>query len=188
LFLLDRLGPVFRSYAGFLPGLIVAVVATALLAGPLARRLRIRGVLAAGLLLSLGVILAATLFPSPDAIQRLFESASGPQSGVLSCNVSSFGLIPLDELTELGERTANVLLFVPLGICIVVLPRRVRSLAALAGLALPLAIEAVQSIVPQLNRACEGRDVADNLTGLVAGYAIGVVLIVAGRARADRLK
>jgi glycopeptide antibiotics resistance protein len=187
LFLLGWLEPVFRSYPGFLPGLVVGLAVTALLAGRTARALRIRGALAAALLLSLGVVLAATLFPSPEAIQRVLGAAAEPpQARAGTCNLSSFGLIQFDEFFEIGERTANELLFVPLGICIVLLPRRIRWAAVLTGLALPLAIEAVQSMTPSLDRACEGRDVADNLTGLVAGYAVGLVLAVSVRVHTRR--
>ena len=62
-------------------------------------------------------------------------------------------------------------------------PATARVLVAV--LALPLAIEAIQSLLPMLGRGCQSRDVVDNLLGLGIGLALGVLLSVvrAGRTR-----
>jgi hypothetical protein len=62
-------------------------------------------------------------------------------------------------------------------------PATARLLVAVP--ALPLAIEAIQSLLPMLGGGCQSRDVVDNLLGLGIGLALGVLLSVvrAGRTR-----
>ena len=83
---------------------------------------------------------------------------------------------PLGLLRGLNDVSLNVALFVPLGFAIALLPRSRRSLAVLvAAIAFPFVIEATQALVTPLGRGCESADVVDNLLGLAAGLAAGVV-------------
>ncbi|MCW2546248.1 MAG: hypothetical protein JWN96_708, partial [Mycobacterium sp.] len=77
---------------------------------------------------------------------------------------------------HLGDTSLNVILFVPLGLAIGLLgrsPATARMLVAV--LALPLAIEAIQSLLPMLGRGCQSGDVVDNLLGLGIGLALGML-------------
>ena len=120
------------------------------------------------MVLSLGVILAATMTPQWEA---LAFGARGPSS----CDFSRAGLAPLRELLRFNDTSGNVLMFVPLGVTIGLLPRSRRTAAVvIAAIALPFAIETIQLLLPVLDRACESADVVDNLTGLVVGLGGGV--------------
>jgi glycopeptide antibiotics resistance protein len=119
--------------------------------------------------MSLGVIVSATLTPQWEAL------AFGAQ-GSSTCNLSRLGLAPLDELLAVNETSLNVLLFVPLGASIALIPSfRIKVVVAVAAIALPFAIEATQLFVPLLDRGCESADFIDNLSGLAVGFAGGIV-------------
>ncbi len=137
---------------------------------------------AAGLLLaSAGVIVAATLTPFRDAF-----IPGTPQS--MACDFSRIGLAPLAELTFRGDTSLNVLLFIPFGVALGLIPNSPRKLAVAAiAFAMPFAIELTQLLVPILARGCQSADVFDNLTGLVLGLALGspVGWLLGGR-RPDR--
>ena len=80
------------------------------------------------------------------------------------------------DLLRLDEASLNVLLFVPLGVSIALLPRsRLKAAIVVVAIALPFAIEAAQLVVLWLDRACESADVVDNLTGLAIGLGGGIV-------------
>jgi hypothetical protein len=159
------------------PGLGVSVVLAFILGEFVGRTLRVGPWLGWALIASLGIILSATLTPSSGAID------SGA-SGIRSCDLSRIGLAPIRELLLLGETSLNVLLFVPLGATIGLVPRsRLRAALVACAIALPFAIETTQLIVRRLDRVCQGADVVDNLTGLAIGLAIGLV----GAAVARRL-
>lgn len=152
-----------------MPGLGVSLVMAFILGGPVERTLRAGPLLGWALIVSLGIILSATLTPSPEAID------SGA-SGIRGCDLSRIGLAPIRELLRLGDTGLNVLMFVPLGAAIGLLPPSGRRTAIIvAAIALPFAIEAIQALVPWLDRACESADVVDNLTGLAIGLGGGVV-------------
>jgi glycopeptide antibiotics resistance protein len=91
------------------------------------------------------------------------------------CDLTRLGLAPLDELLSLNsEPSLNVLLFLPLGLAMGLLPRSAGKVALLAGaIALPAAVEFLQGVLVPLNRSCSSADVVDNLTGLAAGFALG---------------
>jgi glycopeptide antibiotics resistance protein len=163
-----------------LPGAAIAFVVSLAASGAVGRALRVRRPIACVMVLSLGIILAATLTPQSEAL------AFGAV-GTGSCDFSRIGLAPLHELLEFKETSLNVLLFAPLGASIAFIPRsRLKVVVIIAAIALPFAIETTQLLVPALDRACESADVVDNLTGLVMGLGGGVV---AGRlvAAVDRL-
>ncbi len=180
----------------FVPGLMISVVVGLAASRPVARWLRARPTLVWVLLVSLGTIIAATLSPVREPTG--FEV---PGAGVGVCDFSRIGPAPLDALRTINEISLNVLLFVPFGVAVGLLPNGPRkALVVLAAFALPFAIEAIQLVATTLHRGCQSGDVADNLTGLVAGLIIGEAVrrvaveewshegrepIPAGQARAD---
>ncbi len=90
--------------------------------------------------------------------------------------MSRIGLAPLHDLIRAGDVTGNILLFVPLGICVALLPAsRARTILAVAAVAFPFAIEGTQMLVLALNRSCESADVVDNLSGLVLGGVVAAM-------------
>jgi glycopeptide antibiotics resistance protein len=130
------------------------------------------------LIVSLGIILSATLTPLNGVID-----VGGVGAG--SCDFSRIGLAPLRELRRLDDTSLNVLLFVPLGISLAFLPRTRRTaLLITAAIALPFAIETIQLLLALLDRGCQSADVIDNLTGLAIGFGGGLVAAwLAGTAR-----
>lgn len=175
--------PFLASYPGFLPGLAVTFVVAVALFRPVSRSAGIRPWLAFGILASLGLIVSATLFPDVLGLGR----AEPATTGALKCDTDRWRP-SLSQLVDLGESTANVALFAPLGGFAALLPVGHRRRAVLACVALPLAIEVLQMLVPSLNRACQTADIADNLTGLAAGICIAWLLIRAthlGRRRSS---
>ena len=152
-----------------LPGTAIALVVSLAVSGAVGRSLRVRRPVAWVMILSLGIILAATMTPPSEAL------AFGAV-GTGSCDFSRIGLAPLHELLEFNETSLNVLLFAPLGASIAFIPRsRLKVVVIIAAIALPFAIETIQLLVPALDRACESADVIDNLTGLAMGLVGGVV-------------
>ena len=108
---------------------------------------------------ALAVVLLITLMPS------LVRLTSGQVP--LGC---SWALYP--GLSE--ERVLNVLLFVPLGAACVLAPRR--GLAVVVALAAPFVIESAQAVLP-LGRVCDVTDLVTNLTGLLVGLALGLLVV-----------
>lgn len=152
-----------------LPGAAISVVVSIAASGAVGRALRVRRPVAWVMVLSLGIIMAATLTPQWEAL------AFGAR-GSSSCNLSRLGLAPLGELLRLTDTSLNVLMFIPLGATIGLVPRSRRKAAVvIAAIALPFAIESIQLLAPALDRACESADVIDNLSGLAIGLAGGVV-------------
>jgi predicted metal-binding membrane protein len=147
----------------FGPGVLLSIVAALVMAKPISGVLGASRLVAAMVVLSLGTVASATLTPIA-AVDRE-PSTSRP------CDMSHMSVLPLSELPTLDDRSLNVLLFVPIGLAIALVPvtnRRWTGLIIAASL--PFAIEATQLAVPVLNRGCESGDVIDNLTGLLAGY------------------
>ena len=163
----------------FLPGTFVAVVLGAALARPLGRLLRVRAAIAWALVITFGMIVSATLTP----LHGLFNPAAIGGT----CDFSRMGLAPLRDVSHLGDTSLNILLFVPFGMTIGVVPgRRQKAILVILAIALPFMIETVQLLVPAIERGCQSADVFDNLTGLVIGLAIGALgLWLAGTASAD---
>ena len=152
-----------------LPGLVVSLVAAFVLDGPIERAFRIGPLLSWALVVSLGIIVSATLTPSRAAID------SGA-AGLRVCDFARVELAPIREILLFGDTGLNVLLFIPLGATIGLLPRsRHKAMLIAAAIALPFAIEAIQALVRSLDRACQSSDVVDNLTGLAIGLVAGLV-------------
>ena len=166
LFALVRFGD-FRVLPWFLPGAAISVAVGLAAGGRVGRALLVRQATAAALIVSLGIILSATLSPLRGALQ--FGAV-----GSGSCDLSRLGLAPLRELLAVNDTSLNVLLFVPLGVSIALMPRsRRKAVVAIAAIALPFAIETTQLLVPLLDRGCQSADVIDNLTGLAIGLGGG---------------
>ena len=153
----------------FVPAVAISVAIGLVANGRVARALGVNRAVALSLVVSLGAILSATLTPLRGA---LAFGAIG--SG--TCDLSRMGLAPLRELFAVNDVSLNVLLFIPLGLSIAFIPRsRLKVIVLIASIALPVAIEGTQLLVPALDRACESADVIDNLTGLTIGLGFGVV-------------
>lgn len=153
------------AVAWFLPGVAFSIVASLIVAPSVARTLRTGRLVAWLLALSLGVILSATVTPIDAALDR------GGLAG-RSCDFSRIGLAPLAELLTVSDTSLNVVLFVPLGLAVGLIPNtRRKVIPILLVLALPIGIEALQLWAPILARGCESADVIDNLSGLALGFA-----------------
>jgi glycopeptide antibiotics resistance protein len=78
------------------------------------------------------------------------------------------------EYLHVGDTSLNVLLFIPLGALIGILPRSSHRVPILiAAVVLSFAVEAFQLVVTPLGRACQSEDVFDDLLGLVVGLGLG---------------
>jgi glycopeptide antibiotics resistance protein len=151
----------------FLPGVLLSLMVAILFARPVARSIRSTPAVAFLAILAVGGIVSATLTPGTEAIVRGIPSTGG-------CETDRVGLIPLSELLRVDDESLNVLLFIPLGIAIGLLPWSRRTAVILgAALLLPFIIELGQALVPALGRGCQTADMADNLTGLAIGLVIG---------------
>jgi glycopeptide antibiotics resistance protein len=152
----------------FLPGTALFVLAGVLAARPFARWLPTHPIVAWGLVVSFGIVVSATLTPLRGHFN--FAATGG------TCDLSRIGLAPLDDLSEINDTTLNILMFIPLGIGLGLLGRSRRAtLLIVAALALPVAIETTQLLIPAIERGCQSADVFDNLTGLVIGLGIGAL-------------
>jgi len=162
-----------------LPGVAISAVVSVLIGGLVARALGTHRAVATLLVFSLGVIVSATLTPLGGDLVL-----DGGSPG--TCDLSRLGLPPLGAFRGLNDASLNVLLFVPLGVAIALLPRSPRTVAvAIVALLLPVVIETTQLVVPAISRGCESADVIDNLIGLVVGFVAGLALAALAR-RLDR--
>ena len=162
---------ILRSFARTLatmplvyPALLVAAVVAALASPWAARRTGLARLPAGHLLVSLGAVLAITLTPG----------IGGDFAGPITCQ----GLVPAPSLSELWSLTSdngqNVLLFVPLGLFIGLIPRRNVLIGAGAAAALlPFVIEGIQALLPAFARSCQAWDIVENVLGLAIGLVIG---------------
>ena len=168
-----------RSFVAAVPlslfALAVAVVLAVWLSAAVARRLRTPRIVGALLLFGFGLVVAATLVP--DAGGMSGEASDGV------CDLSRIGLAPLDELTRVTFTSLNVLLFVPLGLAVGLLPRtRAAAVVTLAAVSLTFVVEGIQLFVTVLGRGCQSADIFDNLLGLAVGMVLGVLVrLVASR-------
>lgn len=153
-----------------LPGIAVSAAVSVLVGGVAARALDTRRAVATLLVFSLGVIVSATLTPLGGDLVL-----DGGVPG--TCDLSRLWFAPLGVFRGLNDTSLNVLLFVPLGVAIALLPRTRRiAVVAIGALFVPLVIETTQLVVQAISRGCESADVIDNLLGLGIGFAGGLVL------------
>jgi glycopeptide antibiotics resistance protein len=152
------------------PGTIVFAIIGIVVCRRLARALGTRPAVAWLLVVSVGIIVSATLTPLYGTLET---TASGPGA----CDLSVMGFIPLRELFQVDDRSLNILLFIPLGVALGLLPRSRRTaFLVLAAVLFPFAIETTQLLAPILGRGCQSIDVIDNLTGLAIGLAAGATI------------
>ena len=155
------------SVEWFGPGLVISAIVAGVVCGVVARLLGTRPLVAWLLVFSVGSIVAATLTPIHDTLET-------GAAGVGTCDLSRFGPAHLADLRTLNDTSLNVLLFLPLGAAIGFLPdRRGKVAVAALAVAFPFAIEGIQLVATSLHRGCQSADVADNLTGLLLGFAVG---------------
>lgn len=123
--------------------------------------------LGASLIISVGVILSATLTPLRGAIE-------GGIVGSGQCDLSRIAPASIQQLLRFDDVALNVALLVPLGVVLGLLPHSRLWLGLMFGaIALPFVVEGVQLLLTALGRACESGDVIDNLTGLALGLGAG---------------
>jgi hypothetical protein len=161
-----------RTFVGAVPlsafALVIAIVVALVLSPAAAGRLRTRRSVAALLLFGFGLVLAATLVPTAAALE------GAASDGV--CDVSRVGLAPLEDLTSVTFTSLNVLLFVPLGLAVGLLPRTpAAATVTVAAISLTFLVETIQFVVTVLGRGCQTADIVDNLLGLAIGIAIGTL-------------
>jgi hypothetical protein len=150
----------------FWPVAVASVGLAALLSGNLSRWFGTTRLHAFALLIAVGGIVALTLTPAGGF-------------GGHGCRPLSSWPIPADEFARLTERSLNVVLFIPLGIALGLLPRSpAKTEAVVLAVLSPIMIELTQSIAGQLGRTCEATDVVDNLTGLAVGLLVGGLVSV----------
>lgn len=146
-------------------------VLAAVYARPLAQRLALPHGVVFGLLVSLSLIVAATLSPGAGGIW-------GP-----CLHEVAHPLGPRGVLTG-SDRALNTWLFVPLGVFAALAARRRPWVLALA-FTVPFVVEATQRLTPFLGRRCQFQDLVDNTWGLILGALLGLLLgALAGSRRA----
>ena len=161
--------PGFLAVPWFLPGLAVAALLGLVVCRRLAATLGCTPLHAWFLVVSLGIVLAATLTPLRDALD---QGATGPKP----CDLSRIWFAPLADYLRPGDIAGNVLMFIPLGLALGFLPPSGARLPLIGGaLLLPVVIETSQLAVGILDRACQGGDVVDNVAGLVGGLLLGSI-------------
>lgn len=165
----DSLGVYMAALPWFLPAMALVSAAGVPMSALVASLLRARRSLGYVLILSLGAVLAATLLPGAMGFDRV-EGVAG------ACHLHRIGLATAHDYLSVTETSLNVVLLIPLGVVLALLPRSRRSVAlVLVAFALPLGIELTQLIVPSLGRACESADVVDNVLGLALGLTAGAI-------------
>jgi VanZ family protein len=157
----------------FVPGMAIAFALMPLMAPWVGRVLRTPVIIAGLLVVSVGMVLAATLTPLVAA-----EPAPGIRG---ACDMTAPVPPPRSVLLALNDRSLNVLLFLPLGLAVALLPRSPRTVGVwCAAFLASLFIEGTQLALPTLGRGCEIADVFDNLTGLALGIGLVTAVRVAG--------
>ncbi len=175
------IGGLLSTYAGLVPGVAVAFIASLALGRRVGRHLGVPSIVGFALVIGAGIALAATVTPSRDALV-LGIRGSG------TCDLGRIGLPSRGELRSPdSEALLNILLFVPLGAAIGLCPPSRRKLAvlAMAG-SMPFAIEAAQLLATRLGRECQSADVVDNLVGLTLAITAATLVRWIGTAVAQR--
>lgn len=162
----------------FLPGLVLTALVGVLAARPLARAAGITPGHALLLVASIGLIVSATLTPVRDVLEDGAVSSG-------TCDLDRMGWAPLWMYLRPTGAALNVLLFVPFGVALGLLPpdRPWRGAVLALGLLSPLLVEGTQLLARPLGRGCEAADIVDNLTGVVLGLVVGTLcrLVLAPR-------
>ncbi len=162
------------GFPGFLPGLAVSLVVAVVVSRPAARALQARRVLAGAVVFSLGIVLSATLTPSPSGLARDISGLGPLEHHRATCDLSRIGPAAIGQYLSLNDTSLNVLMLVPLGFTIGLLPgSRGKTAIVLLACAVPFAVEWTQLVAVPLDRACQSADVSDNLLGLLLGLAAG---------------
>ena len=165
-----RMRSLVRTVPGFLPVVVLWTVIAILVSGRLAGFLNTRRIVAFGLVMSVGLILGATLSPTRIALDAGIASNG-------QCDLSRLGFASLAELKANYDPIINIALFVPLGFALGLLPRTRRNIAIILGaFSFTVLIELTQLLVPDLGRGCESADMIDNTVGLAIGLAAGMVM------------
>jgi VanZ like family len=163
-----------------IPSVVVALVVSVVVSGPVGRSLRSHPIASFLLVFSFGVILAGTLSP--------VSGGGFPTADVRTCDLSRQWLATPSDLVLPNDVVINILMFMPFGFAVGMLPMSGRKIeVALAAMALPLAIEALQLLLVPLGRGCESADVVDNLTGLFIGLVGGLPVSFLSPPRMRRL-
>lgn len=153
----------------FLPGLAVCVVLGIILSKRLAAFLGTTRAVAFLLIVSVGTILFATLSPTTPAL-GIGAGSSG------ECDLSRLTIASRSTLLADSDVSLNIVLFVPLGFALGLLPWTRRSAVIVAmALLLTVAVESTQLLAPGLGRGCETADMVDNSLGLAIGLVAGLV-------------
>jgi hypothetical protein len=147
------------------PGIVASILLGLALGGNVARALGASRAAGSLLIMATGFILATTLTP----LRFVVEGGAG----FGHCDLSRWWLAPPDLLFSLNDASLNVVLFLPLGVALALLPAsRGKLMVAVSAVALPFLIEMTQMLVIPLHRGCESADVIDNLTGLFFGWVV----------------
>jgi hypothetical protein len=148
--------------------LLMTVIAAIAFGGAVARRLHTSWAVAALLLFGFGFVISATLMPTAAALDG--EVSDGV------CELRRLGLPSLHELLRVSDASLNVLLFVPLGFALGLLPRnRAASGVIIGAVLLTFVVETLQLLLVGLGRDCQVRDIVTNLLGLGIGACLGVL-------------
>ena len=130
----------------FLPGLAATTAIALAVAGRVARRLHTATWIAFLLVMSVGIVLAATIPPDGGGFSHDPSAPGG-------CDFGRIGLAPFSHYVRLGETSLNAALFVPLGLALGLQSRpKAATGVFVAALGIPLAIEAAQWLVSMLDR------------------------------------
>ncbi len=162
--------PILTALPWFVPGFGVSVVLGYITRHRAARWLGVSPLIAWALVVSLGMIVSATLTPVHEV-----APSTGPH--LPGCDLSRIGRASLSDVLRLGETSLNILLFIPLGAMTAIGPGGRRKFLLTAGaVLLPFVIEGIQLLATPLGRSCQSADVVDNLTGLLIGLALGSIV------------
>ena len=154
------------------PAIVAAIGVAALSSRAVASTLGTTAPHAFFLLMSVGGIVALTLTPARHA------------GGFNACHLSVPQPISMAEFVPLTERGLNVVLFIPLGLTLGLVPRsRIKAEAVLLAAISPAMVELTQYVFNELGRACEGADIVDNLTGLGTGFLVAGLVTFISRTR-----
>src|SRR5688572_8483553 len=111
---MNELREIVSGYPGFLPGLAMTLIIAFAARRHVARWLDVSPALAVAIVVAAGIVVSATLTPSPDAL-------AGRVTGTGTCDLSRVGLPTGNQLAQAGQIALNILLFVPLGGVVVLL-------------------------------------------------------------------